>query len=148
MGIAGVLLLGHGSASHHLLLSGWALTCLGVLAGVVIGVVASLLGVAGGELLIPTIVILFGADLKLAGSLPARGEPANYGHWLYSPQQRSKPGHSYPMALHRDYGSRVNRRQLPWRQAPRHRADTRALAIAGSNTPHIRSEGVAAFIGT
>ena len=27
------------------------------------------MGVAGGELLIPTIVLLFGADLKLAGSL-------------------------------------------------------------------------------
>ena len=69
VGIAGVLLLGHRSPSHQLLLSGWALTCIGALAGVVIGVVASLLGVAGGELLIPTIVILFGADLKLAGSL-------------------------------------------------------------------------------
>jgi uncharacterized protein len=67
--IAGVLLLGHGSPSHQFLLNGWALTCTGALAGVVIGVVASLLGVAGGELLIPTIVILFGADLKLAGSL-------------------------------------------------------------------------------
>ena len=30
---------------------------------------ASLLGVAGGELLTPTIVLLFGADIKLAGSL-------------------------------------------------------------------------------
>ncbi|MBH3998322.1 sulfite exporter TauE/SafE family protein, partial [Pseudomonas aeruginosa] len=34
-----------------------------------IGVVAALMGVAGGELLIPTIVLLFGADIKLAGSL-------------------------------------------------------------------------------
>jgi uncharacterized membrane protein YfcA len=32
-------------------------------------VVASLLGVAGGELLIPTLIILFGVDVKLAGSL-------------------------------------------------------------------------------
>ena len=67
--IAGILLLGHGSPSHQLFLKGWALTCTGVIAGVIIGVVASLLGVAGGELLIPTIIILFGADLKLAGSL-------------------------------------------------------------------------------
>ncbi|MCL4067405.1 sulfite exporter TauE/SafE family protein [Pseudomonas sp. GX19020] len=34
-----------------------------------IGVVASLMGVAGGELLIPTLVLLFGVDIKLAGSL-------------------------------------------------------------------------------
>ena len=38
-------------------------------AGFGIGVVASLLGVAGGELLIPTLVLLFGLDIKLAGSL-------------------------------------------------------------------------------
>lgn len=41
----------------------------GVVSGGFIGIVAALLGVAGGELLIPTIVILFGADIKLAGSL-------------------------------------------------------------------------------
>jgi hypothetical protein len=41
----------------------------GVIAGFVIGVVASLVGVAGGELLIPTLVLLFGVDIKLAGSL-------------------------------------------------------------------------------
>lgn len=41
----------------------------GIIAGFFIGVVAALLGVAGGELLIPTIVILFGTDVKLAGSL-------------------------------------------------------------------------------
>jgi uncharacterized protein len=41
----------------------------GVLAGAVIGVVAALMGVAGGELLIPTIVLLYAVDIKLAGSL-------------------------------------------------------------------------------
>lgn len=41
----------------------------GVLAGFIIGIVAALLGVAGGELLIPTLVILFGVNIKLAGSL-------------------------------------------------------------------------------
>ena len=41
----------------------------GVTAGFIIGIVAALLGVAGGELLIPTLVLLFGADIKLAGSL-------------------------------------------------------------------------------
>ena len=41
----------------------------GLVAGFGIGIVAALLGVAGGELLIPTIVLLFGLDIKLAGSL-------------------------------------------------------------------------------
>ncbi len=51
------------------LFSGMALVLAGLVAGFGIGVVASLLGVAGGELLIPTLVLLFGADVKLAGSL-------------------------------------------------------------------------------
>lgn len=42
---------------------------LGLTAGLVIGVVSSLLGVAGGELIIPTLVLLFGLDIKLAGSV-------------------------------------------------------------------------------
>jgi uncharacterized protein len=42
---------------------------LGALAGVLIGVFSSMLGVAGGELIIPTIIILFAVDIKLAGSL-------------------------------------------------------------------------------
>ena len=41
----------------------------GIMAGFAIGVVASVMGVAGGELLIPTIMLLFGADIILAGSL-------------------------------------------------------------------------------
>ena len=39
------------------------------MSGLAIGFVASLLGVAGGEFLIPTFVLLFGVDVKLAGSL-------------------------------------------------------------------------------
>jgi uncharacterized membrane protein YfcA len=42
---------------------------LGLIAGFLIGVVAALMGVAGGELLIPTIVLLFGIDIKTAGTL-------------------------------------------------------------------------------
>jgi uncharacterized protein len=57
------------SAGSTPLFYGWLLTSVGVLAGVGIGVVAALLGVAGGELLIPTVMLLFGADLKLAGSI-------------------------------------------------------------------------------
>jgi len=38
-------------------------------AGMVIGTVSSTLGVAGGELIIPTIILLYGIDIKLAGTL-------------------------------------------------------------------------------
>ena len=41
----------------------------GLVAGFGIGVVAALLGVAGGELLIPTFALLYAIDTKLAGSL-------------------------------------------------------------------------------
>jgi uncharacterized membrane protein YfcA len=40
----------------------------GVLFGLVIGLVSSLLGVAGGELIIPTLVFAFGAGIKTAGT--------------------------------------------------------------------------------
>lgn len=41
----------------------------GVVAGFFSGVVAAVMGVAGGELLIPTIVLLYAVDIKTAGSL-------------------------------------------------------------------------------
>lgn len=68
--IATVLLFGHGgSATQEQPLNGWMLYSVGALAGFAIGTVASLMGVAGGELLIPTLVLLFGVDIKVAGSL-------------------------------------------------------------------------------
>lgn len=71
LAIAAVLLFTHGVQAGPALLDGAALRVAGVLAGFVIGVVASVMGVAGGELLIPTLILLFGADIKLAGSLSA-----------------------------------------------------------------------------
>ncbi len=41
----------------------------GIVAGFVIGIVAALMGVAGGELLIPTLVLLYGIDIRTAGTL-------------------------------------------------------------------------------
>lgn len=67
--IALALVFGHGVDAGQPLLAGAAQLVAGIAAGFIIGVVASLLGVAGGELLIPTLVLLFGADIKLAGSL-------------------------------------------------------------------------------
>src|SRR4051812_16896944 len=67
--IAVVLVLGHDTTASGALLTGAAQAVAGVFAGFMIGITAALLGVAGGELLIPTLVLLFGADIKLAGSL-------------------------------------------------------------------------------
>lgn len=67
--IAVVLLAGHGYGLRRPPLDGLWLFLAGAVAGLLIGVVASLLGVAGGELLIPTLVLLFGVEIKLAGSL-------------------------------------------------------------------------------
>jgi len=41
----------------------------GVIAGVIIGIIAAVLGVAGGEFIIPTLILLFGMNPKLAGSV-------------------------------------------------------------------------------
>lgn len=70
LGIAAILIWGHHPESQAVReVDDVSRTALGVIAGVAIGAIAAFLGVAGGELLIPTIVLLFGADLKLAGSL-------------------------------------------------------------------------------
>jgi uncharacterized membrane protein YfcA len=62
--------LGHGDGVQVALLQDVALRWVaGLVAGLGIGMVAALIGVAGGELLIPTIVLLYGIDIKLAGSL-------------------------------------------------------------------------------
>ena len=67
--IAVALYFGYGSTATSAALAEPWLIAAGVIAGFAIGVVAALMGVAGGELLIPTLVLLFGADIKLAGSL-------------------------------------------------------------------------------
>ncbi|WP_454915844.1 sulfite exporter TauE/SafE family protein [Xanthobacter sediminis] len=67
--IALMLVTLHHPAATAPPLTGMAQMVAGVAAGFAIGVVAALLGVAGGELLIPTLVLLFGVDIKLAGSL-------------------------------------------------------------------------------
>jgi uncharacterized membrane protein YfcA len=40
----------------------------GIVCGIGIGVVSSLLGVAGGELIIPTLMLIFGVEIKTAGT--------------------------------------------------------------------------------
>lgn len=66
------MIFGHGlmDGHHNPLIQNETLKFItGTFAGLIIGLVAAVLGVAGGELIIPTLVILFGVDIKLAGSL-------------------------------------------------------------------------------
>ena len=69
VGIAIVLFASHQGDLGSIGLDGPLRVAVGVAAGIGIGVVASIMGVAGGELLIPTIVLLYGLDFKLAGSM-------------------------------------------------------------------------------
>ena len=69
VGSTAVFAAEHAGAISPLSLPSLAQAVVGVLAGFGIGVVAAIMGVAGGELLIPTIVLLYGVDTKLAGSL-------------------------------------------------------------------------------
>lgn len=62
-------LAGRPEGGAPLFAAGLWLFAAGLVAGLGIGMVAALLGVAGGELLIPAIVLLYGLDVKLAGSL-------------------------------------------------------------------------------
>jgi uncharacterized protein len=47
----------------------FTMTLIGFSAGIIIGLFSSMLGVAGGELIIPTIALLYGVDIKIAGTL-------------------------------------------------------------------------------
>ena len=67
--VAVVLVTSHLGTVDDLGLDGPVQVVAGVVAGFLIGIAASVMGVAGGELLIPTIVLLYGIDVKTAGSL-------------------------------------------------------------------------------
>ncbi len=65
------MLFGHGymRAAKPLLENAFLLFVSGIVAGILIGVIAATLGVAGGEFIIPTLILLYGVEPKLAGSL-------------------------------------------------------------------------------
>ncbi|MEU0470900.1 sulfite exporter TauE/SafE family protein [Amycolatopsis sp. NPDC006131] len=67
--MAAALVLTHFTSAGRLDLPVPARAVAGVAAGFGIGVVAAIMGVAGGELLIPTITLLYAVDVKVAGSL-------------------------------------------------------------------------------
>lgn len=58
--------LGHLETLH---LTDGARVAAGIGAGLLIGVIAAFMGIAGGELIIPAIMLLFALEIKLAGTL-------------------------------------------------------------------------------
>lgn len=72
LALIGVVMLSHAVLHAHpgaFLDSPLLLFVTGTVAGVGIGLISSILGVAGGELLIPTFVLLYGLDAKIAGTI-------------------------------------------------------------------------------
>jgi hypothetical protein len=133
LGIAVVLALGHdaGPASGAML-TGTAQMIAGVAAGFAIGVVAALLGVAGGELLIPTLVLLFRRRHQARRQPVACCEPADHAG-RFRPLQ---PGPQLRGAwrkppLRADNGGRLDLRQLHRRPTARVCAERHPAAAAG-----------------
>lgn len=142
--IAGVLVFGHDARAETSLLTGHAQFVAGIAAGFVIGVVASLLGVAGGELLIPTLVLLFGADIKLAGSLSlAVSLPTMLiGFTRYSRDQSfsgAGPQSDVPVGD----GHRIDRRRLHRRPIARCRPRRNSAASARADPDHLGLQDLA-----
>lgn len=71
LALLGLLLIAHEwlLSQDPVTLSSAARLAVGLAAGLLIGMVSSLLGVAGGELIIPTLVLLFGLGIKIAGDI-------------------------------------------------------------------------------
>lgn len=72
LGVVGAVLLAEAAfgleTGEGLPREGWLRLAVGLAAGLGIGLVSSLLGVAGGEFLIPTMMLAFGADVRTAGT--------------------------------------------------------------------------------
>ena len=120
----------------------------GVVAGAGIGVVASLMGVAGGELLIPTIVLLYGVDIKIAGTL-SLAVLADHARSVRAVQ----PGRELPCAARQQVvrpgdGQRVDRRNTPRRPVARRRPERGTDPAIDAPTGRVCCEGVASQAGS
>lgn len=122
--LALVLVAGHGSGGHGAALAGLPLIVVGIVAGFAIGVIASLLGVAGGEFLMPTLVLLFGIDVKLAGSLSlAVSLPTMLVDFCAVPPGSQLRGAGGQRALRRDDGGGLGRGRIHRRPIARPRLE-------------------------
>lgn len=116
----------------------------GVTTGVLIGIVAAIMGVAGGELLIPTIVLLYGLDIKLAGSLSLAVSPADNVGRLRPLQPRPELYRPPPeQGLRPHHGRWFHRRHHPRRLHARHRAQRDPHPAPRDPARLVRDQGLA-----
>lgn len=75
--------------------------------GLGIGIISSLLGVAGGEVIIPTLVLAFGADIKTAGTLSVMISlpTVSVGIWRHARRVRYEVGDLRGLVLPMGLGS-------------------------------------------
>ena len=119
----------------------------GTVAGFGIGVVAALMGVAGGELLIPTLVLLFAVDVKLAGSLSlVVSLPTMLVAFFRYSRDQAFCGLGFQQAVRRCDGRRVRDRLRGGWAATRSRPRGGARAAAGGASAVLRGQGVAACV--
>ena len=89
----------------------------GLLFGLTIGLISSLLGVAGGELLIPTLVLAFGLDIKTAGTASLFVSVPMVIVGVGSCETRSLHGSAglerHGVAHEREFNHRSNRGRIP-----------------------------------
>ena len=142
--IAIALAWNHFGDLNPLMLNPVPRTLLGLAAGVGIGIVAALMGVAGGELLIPTIVLLFAVDIKIAGSLAlAISLPTMLVAFARYSRDRSfevlGANKGFVLAI---YG-RIDHRHHPRRPCPWCRPRRRADPSPGRAPPRVFGQGLA-----
>jgi uncharacterized membrane protein YfcA len=142
--IAAALAGTHAANVHGLGVHGLLQVALGVVAGAVIGLVAALMGVAGGELLIPTIVLLFAnrhQDRRQPVPAGVGADDAGRVHPLQPRQQL--PGARRQQAAGAGDGGRLGRRHRAGRPAAWRGGYRCVDPAAGRTADRVGRQGVA-----
>lgn len=142
--IAIVLVGTHLGTVDDLGLEGPAQVVAGIAAGYLIGLAASVMGVAGGELLIPTIVLLYGIDVKDRRQPVADGVAPHHGRGVRPLQPRRQLRRAPPPpTIRAAHGVRNRRRNRCWWSAGGNRARRRGNPAPGHASAHQLRQRVA-----
>ena len=144
--IAAALAVNHFGPLNPLTLATGPRIFIGVVAGFGIGTVAAIMGVAGGELLIPAIVLLFAVDIKTAGSLSlAVSLPTMLVAFARYSRDASFYRATPQCPLSAGHGRRLDHRGGDRRSALGDRARQHLGAAARDHPADLRSQGLAAL---